>query len=224
MQITWHGFSCFRITETLNGHEASVVFDPFENQDGFRLPRNLAADVVISSHDDARHDAVAAVDPPAGQTGGKPFVITGPGEYEVKDIFVTAIPTYFESVDGKEKGTNTMFYVTVGDIHIVHLGALKHPLEDAHLEEFREVDVLLLPVGGGDVLSGKQAADVVAQLEPRIIIPMHYKAGGNGGALDTVDAFVKAMGGGKPEALPKLKISAKDLPQDETKIILLDPQ
>lgn len=221
MQITWHGFSCFRITETLNGHEVSVVIDPYESADGFKLPRNLSADVVISSHAHPRHNNVEAV---AGPNGAAPFVITGPGEFEVKDVFVTGIPCYHDMVEGKEKGMNTLFYVTIGDVHLVHLGDLKHKLEEKHMEDMHRVDVLMVPVGGHDVLDGKAAAEVVAQLEPRVIIPMHYKAGGNGGALDTADAFLKAMGAGKPEALPKLKLAAKDLPQEETKIVTLDPQ
>lgn len=216
MQITWHGFSCFRIQETLHGHDVSIVIDPFEPQDGLKLPRNLAADVVISSHDHDRHNNVAAV-------GGSPFVITGPGEYEVKDAFVTGIPTYHDMVEGKEKGTNTMFYVTVGDIHIVHLGDLKHLLEERHMEEFHEIDVLFVPVGGGDVLTGKQAAEVVAQLEPRIIIPMHYKTG-SASKLEPLDGFLKAMAIAKPAPLPKFKIAAKDLPQEETQVIILEPQ
>ncbi|HSD12759.1 MAG TPA: MBL fold metallo-hydrolase [Patescibacteria group bacterium] len=216
MQITWHGFSCFRIQETIHGHDVSIVIDPFEPEEGLKLPRNLAADLVISSHDHDRHNNVAAV-------GGTPFVITGPGEYEVKDAFVTGIPTYHDLVEGKEKGINTMFYITVGDIHIVHLGDLKHPLEEKHMEEFHEIDVLFVPVGGGGVLTGKQAAEVVAQLEPRIIIPMHYKTGA-ASKLEPVDAFLKAMAIAKPAPLPKLKIAAKDLPQEETQVIILEPQ
>lgn len=222
MQITWHGFSCFRITETLNGHEVSVVIDPFVPQDGMKLPRNLSADVVITSHDHERHNNVAAVSAASGE--GAPFVIDGPGEYEVKDAFVTGIPTYHDMVEGKEKGTNTMYYVTIGGIHVVHLGDLKHPLEERHVEDFHQVDVLLVPVGGDSVLTAKQAADVVAQLEPRIIIPMHCRVGSAGGKLDTVDAFLKAMAAGKVEPLPKLKISVKDLPQEESRVVVLEPQ
>jgi L-ascorbate metabolism protein UlaG (beta-lactamase superfamily) len=184
-----------------------------ESEDGLKLPRNLAADIVISSHDHSRHNNVSAV-------GGSPFVITGPGEYEVKDAFVTGVPTYHDMVEGKEKGTNTMFYITVGDIHIVHLGDLKHPLEERHMEEFHEIDVLFVPVGGGGVLNAKQAAEVVAQLEPRI---MHYKTGASS-KLEPVDAFLKAMAIAKPAPLPKLKIAAKDLPQEETSVIILEPQ
>jgi L-ascorbate metabolism protein UlaG (beta-lactamase superfamily) len=160
----------------------------------------------------------------SGPNGATPFVITGPGEFEVKDVFVTGIPTYHDMVEGKEKGMNTMFYITIGDVHIVHLGDLKHGLEEKHMEDLHRVDVLMVPVGGHDVLDAKGAAAVIGQLEPRVIIPMHYKAGGSGGSLDTVDVFLKAMGASKPESLPKLKIAAKDLPQEETKIIVLDPQ
>lgn len=222
MQITWHGFSCFRISETINGHEVSVVIDPFEPQDGAKLPRNLSADVVISSHDHDKHNNVEAV----SGTDGKatPFIIDGPGEFEVKDAFVTGISTYHDEVEGKQKGTNTMYYVTIGDLHIVHLGDLKHPLEEKHLEDFHSVDILFVPVGGDGVLNGKQAAEVVAQLEPRIIIPMHYRSGSVGASLDTAESFLKAMGGAKPETMPKLKMSTKDLPQEDSRVILLEPQ
>ncbi len=217
MTITWYGFSCFKIEEKLLGNDVSVVIDPYAPEDGKKLPRNLSADIVVSSHDHPRHHNLDAV-------GTKPFVIDGPGEYEVKEVFVTGVPTFHDLVDGKEKGTNTMYYVTVGDVHCVHLGDLKHPLEEKHMEDFHDVDVLFVPVGGGYTLNAKQAAEVVNQLEPRLIIPMHYKGDGFGAKLDGVDAFLKAMGVGKPERLPKLKLSAKDLPQEEMKIVLLAPQ
>lgn len=217
MNVIWHGFSCFKIQEQGQGKEVTVVTDPFSPEDGKKLSRALTADVVTVSHDHERHNNVMAV-------GGEPFVIDGPGEFEVKDVFVTGVPTYHDMVDGKEKGTSTMYYITVGDVHIVHLGDLKHPLEEKHMEEFHNIDILFVPVGGGDVLNAKQAAEVVSQLEPRIIIPMHYKTGGFGAKFDGVEPFLKAMGMTKPEVLPKLKLSSKELPQEETKIILLEPQ
>lgn len=217
MNVIWHGFSCFKIQEQGQGKEVSLVTDPYSPEDGQKLSRALAADVVTVSHDHARHNNVMAV-------GGEPFVIDGAGEFEVKDVFVTGVPTYHDLVDGKEKGTNTMYYITVGDVHIVHLGDLKHVLEEKHMEEFHNIDILFVPVGGGDVLNAKQAAEVVNQLEPRIIIPMHYKTGGFGAKFDGIEPFLKAMGATKPDVLPKFKFSAKELPQEETKIILLQPQ
>ena len=117
-----------------------------------------------------------------------------------------------------------MCYITVGDIHIVHLGDLKHPLDEKHLGDFHDIDVLMVPVGGDTVLDGKKAAELVAQLEPRVIIPMHYKVNNAGAGLDGIDTFLKAMGATRPEVLPKLKLTTKDLPQDETRIVLLEVQ
>ena len=217
MNITWHGFSCFRIEEKTVGGEVAVVTDPFTPEDGKKMPRNISADIVTSSHEHPRHDNIKDV-------GGDPFVITGPGEYEVKEVFVTGVPTYHDMVEGKEKGQNTMYYITVGDVHMVHLGDLKHALEEKHMEELHNIDVLFVPVGGGDVLTAKQAVEVCGQLEPRVIIPMHFKSGGIGSKLDGVEAFLKAMGAGKTEPVAKLKLSKKDLPQEEMKIMLLEPQ
>jgi len=217
MIITWHGFSCFRIQEQARDHEVSVLTDPFAPEDGKKLPRNLTADVVTVSHDHSRHDNVAAV-------GGQPFVITTPGEFEVKEAFVTGVPTYHDLVEGKEKGRNTMFFINIGGLHLLHLGDLKHPLEEKHFEDLHDIDVLFLPVGGRDVLNAKQALDLVGQLEPRVIIPMHYRTAGFCPKCDPAEPFLKAMGSGKIEALPKLKISDKDLPQEEMSVIILEPQ
>ncbi len=216
MVITWHGFSCFKLQDQARDHEVALLTDPYEPEDGKKLSRALAADIVTVSHDHPRHNNVAAV-------GGEPFVITGPGEYEVKDVFVTGVATYHDLVDGKEKGNNTLYYITAGDLHMLHLGDLKHPLEEKHIEDLHNIDVLFVPVGGGDVLNAKQAVEVIGQIEPRIIIPMHYRVAGYGAKLDTVDAFLKAMGAGKVEPLPKLKIAAKELPQEEMKVVLLEP-
>lgn len=221
MTITWYGFSCFKIEEKTQAGEVSLVIDPYAAEDGHKLPRNLAADVLVSSHDHPRHRNFEAV---SGISGAAPFIITGPGEYEVKDVFVTGVSTYHDLVEGKEKGANTMNYITVGDVHLLHLGDLKHALEEKHLEEFHNIDVLFVPVGGGDVLNAKQAVEVINQIEPRIIIPMHYRDGGIGNKFETADAFLKAMGAGKVEKLPKLKLVAKDLPQEEMKVIVLEMQ
>lgn len=217
MNITWLGFSCFKIQEQAQGHDVTIVTDPFGAEGGKKLSRALTADIVTSSHDHPRHNNVSAV-------GGDPFVITGPGEYEVKDTFVTGVETYHDKVEGKEKGKNTIFYITFGGIHMAHLGDLKHKLDAEHLEELHDIDVLFVPVGGGDVLDAKQAVDVIGQFDPRIIIPMHYRTPKSGKDLNPVDEFLKAMGVSEPERTNRLKLTAKSLPQDETRIIILEPQ
>jgi L-ascorbate metabolism protein UlaG (beta-lactamase superfamily) len=217
MIITWYGFSCFKIQEQARDHEVSVLTDPFSPEDGKKLSRSLAADIVTVSHEHPRHDNVAAV-------GGEPFVVTGPGEYEVKEVFINGVATFHDLVDGKEKGLNTLYFINLGGLHLLHLGDLKHPLEEKHFEDLHDIDVLFLPIGGQDVLSAKQAVELVGQIEPRIIIPMHYKTAGFCGKCDPADPFLKAMSLGKIEALPRLKISEKDMPQEETKVIILEPQ
>jgi L-ascorbate metabolism protein UlaG (beta-lactamase superfamily) len=217
MNIIWHGLSCFSLKEQGRDREVTLVTDPFSPEDGRKLPRNLAADIVTVSHDHPRHNNIAAV-------GGDPFVIAGPGEYEVKDAFVTGVGTFHDLVEGKEKGVNTIFYVNIDGLHILHLGDLKHPLEEKHMGDLHEIDVLFVPVGGGDVLNAKQAAEVVSQIEPRVIIPMHYRMNGFATKSDSVDAFLKAMGAGKIEPVAKIKITDKDLPQEETRIIVFEPQ
>lgn len=221
MNIVWHGDSCFRISENLNGAEVALVTDPFQPEDGKKLPRNLVADIVTVSHDHPRHNNAAAVSAMPG--GAEPFAVDGPGEYEVKDIHVKGIDTPIDP-GGKEKGRNTIYYFIVNGIHLVHLGDIKHKLSEEYLPEVHDIDVLFVPVGGHETLDAKTAAEVVAQFEPRIIVPMHYRAGGVCEDCESVDAFLKAMGLEKPEPVAKIKLSAKDLPQDEMKVILLDPQ
>lgn len=221
MTITWHGFSCFKIQEQTRDTEVALVTDPFEPEDGKKLSRALAADIVTVSHDHSRHNNIEAVQ---GVGDKAPFIIKTPGEFEVKDVFVTGVSTFHDMVDGKEKGRNTMYYITVGDVHIVHLGDLKHALEEKHLEDFHNIDVLMIPVGGGDVLDAKQAADIVNQLEPRVVVPMHYRVDGFGAKFDAVDPFLKALGMTRPEPLAKLKLAKKDLPQEDRHIVLLEPQ
>lgn len=217
MVITWLGFSCIKLEEKTGAGEVSLVMDPFAPEDGKKLSRALTADIVTTSHDHTRHNNLEAV-------GGEPFVVTGPGEYEVKDLFITGVSTFHDLVEGQEKGLNTMYYVIADGVHVVHLGDLNHPLTEKHMEDFHNIDVLLVPVGGGSVLDGKRAAEVVRQLEPRVVIPIHFRANGIGTKLDGVDAFLKAMGVPKPEVLNKFKVAGKDLPQDEMKVVLLDPQ
>lgn len=213
MNITWHGLSCFTIEETAHGRSVSLVTDPFTPEGKAKLPRNLNADIVTVSHDHGRHNNVAAV-------GGSPFVISGPGEYEVKDVLVTGVRTFHDEEGGAKMGKNTMYYITFGDVHLAHLGDLKHPLEEKHMGELHDIDVLFVPVGGGDVLDAKQAADVVAQFEPRVIVPMHFRSGDSGAKLEDVGAFLKAMGVKDPERSAKIKLSKKDLPQEEMKIVV----
>lgn len=218
MNITWHGYSCFRIQEQNRDRDVTLVTDPYAPEGGKKMPRGLSADIITISHDHPRHNHVEAV-------GGNPFIIDSPGEYEIKEMYVSGVATYHDKVEGKEKGKNVIYYINADGLHLLHLGDLNHPLEEKHMEELHEIDVLFVPVGGGgDVLTAKQAAEVVSQIEPRLIIPMHYKTAGFCPKCDPIEAFIKATGLIRPEPVAKLKISGKDLPQEEMRVIILEPQ
>lgn len=202
--------------------------DPFAPEDGKKLSRALAADIVLSTTNGTRYrtlDAVGGV--VNGGTTTPSFIIQGPGEYEVKDVFVTGVPVLpadngDAKSEAKEKPLHTIYYIVIDDVHILHLGPLAHPLHNKDIEQFSNIDVLFVPIGGHDVLNAKQAEELVQQLEPRVIVPIMYKSGSVGVAYDSIEPFLKAMGSGKKEALPKLKLLKKDMPQDEMQVMVLE--
>jgi L-ascorbate metabolism protein UlaG (beta-lactamase superfamily) len=210
--IVWHGLSCFSI-EAKNGDAvANLVTDPYNSEVGLKLPRNLLADVVTISHDEPPCNFIEAVKPLGDK---KIFTISVPGEYEVGGLFVYGISA--------ANGT-TLYRYEVGDLSIGHLGDLGAPITDRERELLEDVDVLLVPVGDNTVLTAKQAVEVVTQLSPRIVIPMHYALPGLKTKSDTVEKFLKEMGASKSERVTKLKIMKKDLPVEETKVIIIDKE
>lgn len=221
MYITWLGQSCFKISakggsaSDNKDQEINLITDPFSPDIGLKLPRNLTADIVTVSHDHFDHNYTAGV-------AGDPFVISQPGEYEIKNFFIYGIPSFHDNKKGAERGNNIIYRIEAEGLSIVHLGDIGHILSDEEVEKLDNVDVLLIPIGGNYTIGVKEAEEIINQLEPRIVIPMHYKIPGLKVDIDPLDKFAKEMGVGKKEALPKLKISKKDLPQEETQIIILE--
>lgn len=214
MNITWYGYSCLKLEESTRDSEAALVIDPFEADGKIKLPRSLSADLVVSSLDDARSRDFASVQ-------NCKFFITGPGEYELKDIFVTGFTIDRAKAPGK-LSQGTIWSIVMGGIRVVNVAAATGPLSDKILEEISSTDILLVPVGGE--LKAKAAHEIVDQIEPRMVIPINFKSGIIGADLDGPELFIKLMGGGKPEVLPKFKLSPKDVPQEETKLIILEAQ
>lgn len=217
MHIIWHGQSCFQIQTSRNkGEQVSVVIDPFDETTGLKLP-SLTADVLLITHFHDDHSNKKAVK-------GNPFLIEGPGEYEIKEIFVQGIPSFHDDKEGKEKGLNTIYTIDEEGMRLCHLGDLgqKELLPD-QVEKIGNIDILMVPVGGTYTIDAKTAAKVISQIEPRIVIPMHYHLPKLKLKLDSVDKFLKEMGKKTVEALPKLLIKKKDLSGEETKIVVLKP-
>ncbi|HEU4760557.1 MAG TPA: MBL fold metallo-hydrolase [Dehalococcoidia bacterium] len=209
MEIVWLGHACFR----LRGREATLVTDPCPPSTGYAIGKPNA-DVVTVSHYHEDHSYLKGV-------GGTPKVIDGPGEYEVHGAFVTGIGTYHDRRKGEERGANVVFVVEMEEVRVCHLGDLGHTPTPEQVEEMSGVDVLLVPVGGLTTLDGTAAAEVVNLLEPRLVIPMHYRTEAVKDGLEPPDRFLREMGAKALEPQPKLSVTATSLPH-ETQVVLLD--
>jgi L-ascorbate metabolism protein UlaG (beta-lactamase superfamily) len=151
---------------------------------------------------------------------GEPFLIDCAGEYDFKGILVEGI----DSVHGGEEAaaiSNIIYRIEVDDISVVHLGDLGQPLDSGQLEKLAGTDILMIPVGGRYTLDAKKAVEVISQIEPRIIIPMHYKSENCVLDIDPVDKFIKEVGL-TPSYEEKLKVSKKDLPQEDMELVILN--
>ncbi len=208
MEITWYGFSCFRLAER---GAATVVTDPYDDRlTGFDSSK-LEADIITVSHGAPGSSALQA-------TQGAPYVVTGPGEYEIGGVFITGIQT------GKQKGPetaqNTLYVFDFDSLTVAHLGELDRPLTQAEIEAIGTVNVALVPIGSEHGLNAARAAEVISLLEPKIVIPMHYAVSGDL-SLDSLSKFLKEMGVSEVAKQPSLKVTSAALPE-ETQVIVLD--
>jgi L-ascorbate metabolism protein UlaG (beta-lactamase superfamily) len=192
-----------------------VITDPPSVGLGYNLARQQA-DIVTISHDHPGHNNSSFCTEPCK-------TITGPGEYEVAGVFITGVPAFHDAQEGKELGKNTIYAIAIDDVAVVHLGDLGHPLSAQLKESLGNVDVLLVPVGGHNSLDASKAAEVVAALEPRLVIPMHYRtAAEHTAALAPLDRFLKEMGRAESAPQAKLNITRSGLPA-ETQVVVLEP-
>ena len=221
MQIIWHGQSCFQIiTSQGKNSQTSIVIDPFSEEIGLRLPK-LEADILLVTHHHYDHDNIKGVGSPSG---GNYFLVDGPGEYEVKNVFIRGIQAFHDNSQGKERGENTIYTIESEDLKLCHLGDLgQKELTDEQLEVIGEVDILLIPIGGVYTISAKEAMNVMSQIEPNITIPMHYLIPKLKDKLDGLDKFLKGLGMKSITPENKLSIKKKDILPEEAKVIVLKP-
>lgn len=211
MYISWHGLTCFKIQT----QDCTLITDPYSPNLGLKPFRAQAEIVTVSQPNNPERNQTSAI-------MGTPYLITGPGEYELKRIFIHGLADQIPNQPLKSD-TLTFYYFEVEGIQIAHLGTINHPLTNEQLELFEDIDVLLIPVGGKPSLAPEKASEVVSQIEPRIVVPMYYRLPGLKTKLEPVDSFLKNMGVKSAEKLPKLKLSKRDLPQEETRTIILYP-
>lgn len=212
MEITHLGHSSFK----LRGKQATVITDPFDPAGlGIKFP-TVTADIVTVSHQHPDHNYIAGV-------GEEPLIISGPGEYEAKGVRIFGIATYHDAVEGKERGSNVMYHIEMDGLSLLHCGDLGHVLSDKQKEGLGDIDILLIPVGGHFTLGLSDVAAVIADLEPTIIIPMHYRTDQTAESLNVlapVTVFLKEIGKETVVPQPKLTITKDKLPAEQTVVVL----
>lgn len=212
MQIFWHGYTSIRIEAKTGDAECTLLTDPYENESSLRFPRTLQPDVLVLSHQDRSKFNLEPVQ-------GTPFIVSDPGEFEVKGMFVTGIQDKTKD-EGKERPV--MYRFTAEGMNLAFLGGMKRVPTEAEMAELGNIDILLIAVGGGDYMDAKMAAEIIAELEPRMVIPLAYDIPGIKAKLGSVDAFVKQLGASQRQDANRLKIAKKDLPADQLVITVLE--
>jgi len=211
MEITWLGHSCF----VIKGKEKTIIADPYHPDFGYHLGKP-EADIVTVSHFHAGHNYIAGVT-------NEPNQIKSPGEYEIGGTFITGVATFHDDRKGSLRGKNTIYIIEMDGITLCHLGDLGHPLNPNLIEEIGDIDIIFLPVGEVSTMPIDTAAEIVRQLEPHIVIPMHYKTEAFAGDLSPVDKFLDKMRIRDLETKSKLSITSSSLPSSSQIIVLNYP-
>lgn len=210
MEITWYGHSCFRMMER---GVASIVADPYAPSLGYGEP-NLRADIVTVSHDAPGHSAADSVK-------RAEHLLDRPGEYEIGGVFITGIMMHDPNAEADDMRRNVAFVYDFDGLTIAHLGDLSHVPSQQEIEQFGPVNVLLVPVGGGNALNSAQASEVISRIEPSLVVPMHYQTGEVDMGLEPLEKFLKEMGVSAVEEQDSLKVTSSSL-GDETSIVVLN--
>lgn len=207
MEILHLGHSSFKIM----AKNLTVVTDPFDPKKvGIELPKT-EADVVTVSHHHFDHDFTQGI-------RGDFICFDSPGEYEINNAEIIGINSFHDTAGGSERGQNTIFYFELDGLALIHLGDLGTELSSEQIEKIGQTDILFIPVGGKYTIDPKMAAKVISELEPKIIIPMHYRVGSMTD-LEPLDNFLKEIGK-EPKVLERLKIQKKDIPESPEVIVL----
>lgn len=208
MELSWIGHSCFR----MRGRDLTVITDPVPASLGYGTTR-LQADLVTISHSEANHRALDAI-------GGEPRVLEGPGEYEIGGALIVGVATPRPAGQPRTAPRNTAYLIELDDITVCHLGDLAAPLTTEQVAVVKDADVLLLPIGGGCTINASQAVEVVAQVEPRYVIPMHYRTPLVDLGLESAERFCHELGQAQPTIQPRLNVTRGSVPEALTLVLL----
>ncbi len=207
MQIQYFGLSSFKITTK----EATIITDPFDKESGLTPPRGAADILVLAEKNNKLYNATSGI-------SGEPFLITDPGEYDLKGVTVTGIP-----LEQDPKRYVTVYLIESEDISILNLTHIREwNIKESDLEDLGEIDILILPVGSNSVLTPKIASQIVNDIGPKIVIPSHYETSGLKLPNEKLEVFLKQYGS-KSEPIEKLMIKKKELVEEKTQVIILEP-
>ncbi|MDH4329975.1 MAG: MBL fold metallo-hydrolase [Candidatus Moranbacteria bacterium] len=217
MNIQYYGHSCFKITTKPEGRGAediSLFIDPFEKEVGLKPPQGQA-DIVLISHGHFDHNNTSSLK-------GEPVIINTPGEFAVKGLHIIGLDTFHDKSEGAERGRNTVFIIETEDLRICHMGDIGTEPTPEQLDEIGEVDVLMIPVGGTFTLDGKEAMKLVHKIEPKTVIPMHYKTKDSKiSDIQDEKEFCDEMGNCPKEKINKITLKKKDSEEKGMEIVLM---
>ncbi len=216
MIIQYYGHSCFKLTTKPEGRgqgDVNVFFDPFDKSIGLRPPQG-SADLVLISHHHPDHDNAAAIK-------GEPSIIDIPGEYSVKGVNIVGLSSFHDEKGGEERGLNTIYILESEDLRVCHLGDLGADLSEKQYEAISGVDILMIPVGGNYTIDGARAAKMVKKIEPRVVIPMHFKTKGVTADITDEKSFCDEIGNCPTERVAKLNFKKKDAEDKKMEVIIM---
>jgi len=213
MKVKWLGHASFLISSDIG---TKIITDPYPQGGGLSYVRvNETVDIAIVSHDHFDHNNVSSLP-------GRPEVITGSVTKNVKGIQFKGIFSYHDESEGKERGTNTIFCLSVDGVKLCHLGDLGHRLDKEQIDEIGNVDILLIPIGGVFTIDAKMAGSVIDDLKPKVAIPMHCKTPKCNWPLNTIEDFVTDKKNVSNINSSEIEFQAGKLPQT-TEIVVLEP-
>ncbi len=209
MIVTHHGAGCIKLA----AGDTILVFDPISKQSKLKAV-SFGADVAFIA---VNHPDMNGADQ-AARGDKQPFIIRGPGEYEIASVFAAGFPT--ESHYGGEKRINTVYALQFDGFSILNLGALSSPtLPSAITEDMDTIDVLFVPIGGNGVLTPSEAHKLAVSLEAKVVIPIHWETG----EKDSLKVFLKEAGAERKDAVEKLTIKPKDILDSAGDVVVLKP-
>ena len=203
MKIIWHGHSCFEVSD-----KVTVVIDPHDGKSlGIKTP-SVRADVLLISHDHFDHNCSRVVK-------GDFVTMREPGKKELKGVKVLGLPAYHDDAEGTKRGKVTLFRFDIGGIRFCHCGDLGQDLGDQQVQALGKVDVLFVPVGGVFTLDGEGAQRLVDRLQPKVVVPMHFRIGGLSLSIQTVDGFLAGVPENRVRRVGnEVELEKEDLPED----------